>query len=99
MEAMMTDDRIEGAVRKGVGLVQDAVGGLTGDAATQVRGKLNQAAGSAQDAVGRARGAAQGLLDDVEGYAKENPLPALAIMLGVGVALGLLLVGGRSGSR
>lgn len=91
----MTDERIEGMVRKGVGRVQDAFGGLTGDAATQVRGKINQATGSAQDAFGQAAEVGQGLLDDLEIYAKENPLPTLAVTLGVGVVLGLLLLGGR----
>lgn len=91
----MTDERIEGVVRKGVGRVQDAFGGLTGDAATQVRGKINQAAGSAEDLFGQAREMGEGLLEDLEGYARENPLPTLAVTLGVGVVVGLLLLGGR----
>ena len=37
----------------------------------------------------------QGLLEDLEGYAKENPLPTLAVTLGVGLVLGLLMFGGR----
>ena len=91
----MTDERIEGVVRKGVGRVQDAFGGLTGDAATQVRGKLNQSGWSGQDAFGQAREMGEGLLEDLEGYAKENPLPTLAVTLGVGLVLGLLMFGGR----
>jgi uncharacterized protein YjbJ (UPF0337 family) len=94
MEADMTDDRIEGGVRKGIGRVQDAFGGLTGDARTQMKGKLNEAAGAAQDAAGQVRDLTQGLLEDVEGYARENPRAALAITLGLGVALGLMLFGG-----
>ena len=44
----MATDRIAGAVRNSAGHVQDAVGGLAGDAKTQLRGKLNEAAGAAQ---------------------------------------------------
>ncbi len=91
----MTDDRIEGAVRKGVGRVQDAVGGLTGDERTQADGKLNQAAGSVQDLVGQARDRASDLYEEVESYAKEQPLAALAVTLGLGVVIGLVLSGGR----
>ena len=91
----MTDDRIEGAVRKGVGRVQDAVGGLTGDGRTQADGKLNQAAGSVQDLVGQARDRASDLYGEVESYAKEQPLAALAVTLGLGVVIGLVLSGGR----
>ena len=91
----MTDDRIEGAVRKGAGHVQDAIGGLTGDGRTQAEGKFNQAAGSVQDLVGQARGKASDLYEEVESYAKEQPLAALAVTLGLGVVVGLMLGGGR----
>ena len=90
----MSEDRIAGTVRKGVGRVQDAFGGLTGDTALQLRGKFNDAAGSAQDTMGLARDKAMDLLDEMEGYTKENPRTALAITLGAGVVLGLLLLGG-----
>ena len=91
----MTDDRIEGAVRKGAGRVQDAWGGLTGDERTQAEGKLNQAAGSVQDLVGQARDKASDIYEEVESYAKEQPLAALAVTLGLGVVLGMVLGGGR----
>ena len=91
----MTDDRIEGGLKKGVGRVQDAFGGLTGDDRTQAKGKLNEAAGSVQDAVGQARERAQDLFDEVEGYAKAQPLAALGGALAVGVLLGFILHGGR----
>lgn len=91
----MTDDRIEGRLREGVGHVQDAVGGLTGNSRTQAQGKINQVAGSAQDAVGQAREKVQDLYDEVESYAKEQPLTALAVTLGLGVFIGLVLRGGQ----
>jgi uncharacterized protein YjbJ (UPF0337 family) len=87
---MMTDQRIEGVLRQGAGHVQDAVGGLTGDASAQVKGKLNQAVGAAQDTYGQVANLvtdnAQDLLDGVHAFARKRPLAAI----GAGVALGLL---------
>ena len=91
----MTDDRVEGAVKKGAGKVQDAWGGLTGDTGTQAKGKANEAAGSVQDLVGQARGKAQDAYGEVESYAREQPVIALAVTLGVGLILGFALRGGR----
>ena len=91
----MTDERIEGVAKKGVGRLQDAVGGLIGNDGIQIKGKLNEAAGSVQDAYGQVRERAEDLFGDVRGYAQDEPIKALAIGLGIGVALGLLLWGGR----
>lgn len=91
----MTDDRVEGAVKKGAGKVQDAWGGLTGDAGTQAKGKANEAAGSVQDVVGQARDKAQDAFEDLGSYAREQPVIALAVTLGVGLILGFALRGSR----
>jgi uncharacterized protein YjbJ (UPF0337 family) len=80
----MDEIRAEGTMRDFVGKVQDAAGGLTGDAATQVRGKLNQAAGQAQQAYG-------GAVDEVRGFASEQPVTAMLTAVGVGAVLGFLL--------
>jgi CheY-like chemotaxis protein len=48
----MDEAKVEGAFRTAGGRIQDAVGGLTGDAATQLRGKVNEAAGEAQRVYG-----------------------------------------------
>ena len=89
----MTDDQIEGTLKKGKGRVEDAWGGLTGDAETQGRGKLDQASGSVQDVVGQAKSRAQDIYGEVESYAKNQPAIALATALGVGVMLGFILRG------
>ncbi len=80
----MDENRVEGAGRNFAGKVQDAVGGLTGDAAVQARGKVNQAAGQAQNAYGSA-------IDGVKGFVEETPIAALLSALGVGIVLGWLL--------
>jgi len=89
-------------VKNGVGRVQDAVGGLTGDTRTQLKGKLNEAAGSLQDAYGQVKGQAadaldqaQDVLEDLEVFVREQPFAAAAIGIGVGLVLGMLLRGGR----
>jgi uncharacterized protein YjbJ (UPF0337 family) len=80
----MDENRIEGTARIIGGRVEDAVGGLTGDAATQARGKVNQAAGQAQQAYGAA-------IDDIKDFTTAQPLTALLTAMGVGVVLGFIL--------
>jgi uncharacterized protein YjbJ (UPF0337 family) len=82
LEAAMDGNRVEGGFRDVAGKVQDAVGGLTGDAATQVRGKINQASGQAQRAYGQA-------VDEARGFTAENPIAALVTTLGLGMILGM----------
>jgi uncharacterized protein YjbJ (UPF0337 family) len=84
LEAAMDGNRVEGGFRDVAGKVQDAVGGLAGDAATQVRGKINQATGQAQKAYGQA-------VDEARDFTTENPAVALVATFGLGMALGLLI--------
>ena len=83
----MDQSSIEGKARKFGGQVQDAVGGLTGDPAMQVRGKANQAAGSAQDAIGTALDNAERLMDGISAVAKSRPLTTVAIAVFAGYTL------------
>ena len=80
----MDENRIEGTAREFGGKVQDAVGAITGDAATQARGQVNRVAGRAQDAYGQT-------LDHVRGFATDQPVAALLSALGLGVIMGILL--------
>ena len=75
----MSEDRIEGGVKQGVGRVQDAVGGLTGSDSTQAKGKVNEAAGSVQNAYGQVKdkaldvaGQVKDQLHEVTGQARER---------------------------
>jgi uncharacterized protein YjbJ (UPF0337 family) len=79
----MDENEIEGAARNIGGKIQDAAGGLTGDAKLQANGKWNQAAGKAQQTFGEAA-------DEVREYAKTSPLTALALVGTVAFALGFL---------
>jgi uncharacterized protein YjbJ (UPF0337 family) len=73
------NDRVEGTVREFGGQVQEAVGGMAGDAKTQMEGRYNQVAGQAQQA------AAQ--FSDV---VKAQPVVSTLVALAVGYLLGRL---------
>ncbi len=102
------DDQVVGVARQGVGRVEDAVGGLTGDAELQAKGKIKEAAGAVHEAFGQAKSSVKDALEDtlegvrdqvheqldaVEAYVVSKPLPAVAIAATVGIVLGLLLRG------
>jgi uncharacterized protein YjbJ (UPF0337 family) len=80
----MGENRFEGVARDVGGRIQDAVGGLTGDAKAQGRGRANQAAGQAQNTYGQA-------IDGVREFATEMPVTAMLCALGVGLVRGWML--------
>jgi uncharacterized protein YjbJ (UPF0337 family) len=87
----MDENTVEGAARNFGGKVQEAVGDLTGDANTKVRGKINQAAGTAQNTVG-------GLMDDMNDFGemvsdtvRDKPLQSLGIALAIGLLIGFIV--------
>jgi uncharacterized protein YjbJ (UPF0337 family) len=105
----MSDDRVGGLVKEGIGRVQDAAGGLVGDTGTQAKGKLNEVAGSVQNAYGQVKDQAQDALEQakdnaqsaygsLESYVRNQPIPAMAIGVGVGLLLGILLKSGGKGA-
>lgn len=77
----MDDNRISGAAKDAYGRAQETVGDFVGDARTQVRGRANQIRGQAEDAVGQ-----------VSDYAREQPITAILIGLGVGYLLGRMRI-------
>lgn len=60
------DEQLNGALEIGAGRVQNAAGALTGDATTQVKGKLKEAAGSAKQAVDHLKTVAHDALGDAQ---------------------------------
>jgi uncharacterized protein YjbJ (UPF0337 family) len=81
---MANSNQLDGTFNDAAGKVQDAVGGLTGDAGLQAEGKLRQLAGKAQARYGDS-------VDQVAQATRNNPLGALLIAAGVGFLLGRLL--------
>jgi uncharacterized protein YjbJ (UPF0337 family) len=76
-------DQAKGAVKDVVGKAQDAYGGATGDAATQLQGKIRQATGKLQESYGEA-------VDGLREQTAANPIATLAVAAGVGFVLGAL---------
>ena len=95
----MDDNTIEGAIKEGVGRVQDAYGGVTGDLGVQAKGKLNEAAGVAQRLYGRAADEARGLASNADEFVAEQPYVAIAAAAALGLIIGLLLGGSAAGGR
>ncbi len=81
---MMDENEVEGTAYDLGGKVEDAIGGLTGDSATQAQGKFHQARGKAQKTLGSA---ASEIRDNVA----DQPLTALAIVAGAAFLLGFLV--------
>ena len=86
----MTIDRVAGAFEDAAGKMQDAVGGLTGDAATQVKGKLHQASGKAKVLYDGAADQAQNVFSGMIRRTQDNPVAALLIAAGIGYVLSRL---------
>lgn len=81
---MVDSNRIEGATEDAVGTLQDGMGGLLGDGASQARGKVKQVAGQAQGYYGEA-------LDTVRDVTADQPLVALLAATGLGFLLGAIV--------
>ncbi len=80
---MVDSNRIEGAAEDTVGKLQDGMGGLLGDGATQAKGKARQVAGQAQSYYGET-------LDTLRDLTADQPVVALLAASGIGFVLGAL---------
>ena len=80
---MIDTNRIEGAAEDTIGKVQDGMGGLLGDGATQAKGKARQVAGQAQGYYGET-------LDTLRDLTADQPLIALLAATGLGFIVGAL---------
>jgi len=79
----MNRNEIRDGVKKAAGQAREAANDLLDDARDKLGGNLHKAAGRAQGAYGEA-------LESIESSAREQPLPALALALGIGFVIGLL---------
>ncbi len=91
----MDQNSAEGKARKFGGQLQDAVGDLTGDSATHMRGNANQVIGTTQEAVGSALDNAERWIDGISEMAKSRPLTTVAIAVVAGYTLRALTHWGR----
>jgi uncharacterized protein YjbJ (UPF0337 family) len=98
-EKIMDADRVTGTARKAGGKIEEGFGRMAGDAASQIRGVLDQAQGSAERMYGEAkdaaseagagvRTAAASFEDIVRTMIETRPYTTAAIALGLGWLLG-----------
>lgn len=87
----MDENRIEGAVKEGVGRVQDAFGGGFGNEGLQARGTINEAAGGVQNLYGQAVDMAKDVLDDAADMIERQPYAAAGAAALLGLLAGLLI--------
>ena len=81
----MSENRVEGTIRNAAGKVEEAAGKFTGDVHTEAKGRARQVAGQAQGLYGQA-------VDEVEEFARGQPLAALLIAAGFGFLLGAIFI-------
>lgn len=81
----MNRDGIRDSVNEAVGRARDAAGDALNSGRAKLKGDLRQAASRTQGAYGEA-------LETLESTAREQPLPALALALGIGFIIGLLAI-------
>jgi uncharacterized protein YjbJ (UPF0337 family) len=101
----MSIDSLNGLADQELGRLEEAVGDLIGDRKMQAKGMLDEALGVAEQVYGRASDTARGALSqaanrargargELEDFLTGRPLVAIGIAIGVGIALGALLLGG-----
>jgi uncharacterized protein YjbJ (UPF0337 family) len=88
----MDQDRISGTARNVGGKIEEGIGRLTGDARTQIQGKLDQAAGAAQDLYGQTADAARDTAASFDKWLRRTietqPYTVAIVALGIGWLLG-----------
>ena len=88
----MNEDHISGTARNLGGKVEEGVGRATGDAKTQIQGKLDQAAGAAQDLYGQTADAARDTVTTFDKLLRTTietqPYTTAIVALGIGWLLG-----------
>jgi uncharacterized protein YjbJ (UPF0337 family) len=88
----MDENRISGTARDMSGKIEEGVGRVTGDAQTQIKGKINQAAGAAQDLYGQTADAALDKAKTLDGWLRRTmetqPYTMALVAIGIGWLLG-----------
>lgn len=80
----MDENRVTGAAQDVAGKAEEAFGTATGNWEAEGRGRARQTIGQAQNLYGNA-------VDAARSYTGEQPLTALLIAGGIGLAIGMLL--------
>jgi uncharacterized protein YjbJ (UPF0337 family) len=93
----MNEDRLSGTAKNVAGQVEEGFGRATGDAKTQLQGKVRQMEGTLQDAYGQAKDTAAGAAETItageaadflRAAIEERPYTTAAIALAIGFVIG-----------
>jgi|HubBroStandDraft_4_1064222.scaffolds.fasta_scaffold301143_3 uncharacterized protein YjbJ (UPF0337 family) len=111
LENAMSINSLKGSAEQEFGRLEEAVGELAGDRTMQAKGMLDEACGAVEAVYGRANQTARGALGqaasrarnargELEDFVGDRPMLATGIALGIGIALGaMVLAGGRATYR
>jgi uncharacterized protein YjbJ (UPF0337 family) len=90
--ATMDEDRISGTARNVGGKIEEGIGRVTGNARTEIQGKLDQTAGAAQDVYGQTADAARDTAATFDQWLRRTietqPYTVVIAALGIGWLLG-----------
>ncbi len=88
---MVEKNYLEGAAERAGGKLEEAAGYVTGSPGARMEGRLRDVTGKAQQVYGRAAEGIARSSSHLQSAARNRPLPALLIALGVGFALGRMI--------
>ena len=80
----MNSEQLTGAFNRVAGKVQQAAGALTDDEKLKLEGAAREIGGKAKEAYGDA-------VDSVRTYAERKPFGTVAVSVGIGALIGMLL--------
>ena len=92
-----TTTKAEGLLDEAKGKVKDGIGGLTGDTSTQAEGKFDQLSGMAQQEFADLYDEGETKLEAATAFVQDRPLISIVIAAVVGMIVGGLLFGRKSG--
>jgi ElaB/YqjD/DUF883 family membrane-anchored ribosome-binding protein len=101
----MSIDSLSGTAEHEFGGLEATVGDLVSDRKMQAKGMLDEALGAAEQIYGRANNTARSVLGQaaqkarnasgkLKDFADDRPMVATGLALGIGIAVGALLLGG-----
>lgn len=87
----MSEATIKGAAKTARGRIEAAAGVLSGDAQTELNGRLRELTGSAEKSFGEVVDAAEDAAAKVRDFVEHEPWKAVAVAGVVGLLIGLMV--------
>ena len=87
----MADSTIKGAAKQAAGRIEGAAGILSGDAATELNGRIRELTGAAEKSIGDIVDVAEDSAAKVRDFVEQEPWKAVAIAGVVGLLVGLVV--------